>query len=250
MSGATVQNDFVASARREILAHGIVPDALLARDFDTPAFGFNLACAWPLPSSAKASYEQLAERLRALGPEVYIYPAWQIHVTIATFINFTLHKNIAPERKTQLESLMPPVKEMLRDVVKIAPFELVFGKPVLTRKAAILPITDSAGAISHIRQKIREELAGDAALSAELNRGGINIPGIVHTTIMRFQSTPSNLPKFLAEFDEVAAETQPFPVAIDELLMTTETKIYMREGEIAHRFPLSERLRSDNENLF
>jgi hypothetical protein len=70
-------------------------------------------------------------------------------------------------------------------------------------------------------------------------RGGLNVPGIIHSTIMRFKREPNDLPKLLADFDQVAATTEPFPLAIDELLLTTETKPYMRAGDIVDRFPLA-----------
>jgi hypothetical protein len=71
-----------------------------------------------------------------------------------------------------------------------------------------------------------------------LAREGLNVPGIIHSTIMRFKGQPENLERFLKDFDKVVAGIQPFPLAIGELLLTTETKPYMRAGEIVHRFPL------------
>jgi hypothetical protein len=44
--------NFILDARREILKHGVVVDALLAADPDRPVFGFNLACAYPFPAPA------------------------------------------------------------------------------------------------------------------------------------------------------------------------------------------------------
>jgi hypothetical protein len=234
------KTNFRLDARREIQEHGVAPDALLAADPDSPVFGFNLACAWPFPASAARFYRPMAERLAALDPAVYVYPEWETHLTIVTFINFTRHRRMEPERLAQLRSLIVPVRELIRPLLQGPAFELILGAPVLTRKAAILPISDPAGAIPRLRQSIRAALAADPALEAELARGGLKMPGIVHSTIMRFKSEPANLAKFLADFDAVAATVAPFPLAIDELLLTTETKPYMREGEIVHRFPLAQ----------
>jgi len=230
---------FALDARREIQAHGVAPDALLATDPDGPVFGFNLACAWPFPAQAARFYRPMAERLAALDPAVYVYPEWETHLTIVTFINFSRHRRIEPERLAQLQSLMVPVRELIRPWLAGPAFELVFGAPVLARKAALLPISDPTGAIARLRQSIRSALAADQALEAELVRGGLNVPGIIHSTIMRFKSEPAHLAKFLADFDAVAATVEPFPLAVDELLLTTETKPYMREGQIFHRFPLA-----------
>jgi hypothetical protein len=233
------QTNFILEARREIREHGLVADELLATDPDGPVFGFNLACAWPFPEAAARFYRPIAQGLTALDPAVYVYPEWETHLTIVTFINFSRHRRIEPERLAQLQSLINPVRELIRPLLAGPSFELVLGAPVLTRKAAILPISDPAGAIMRLRQSIRAALSADKALEAELVRGGLNVPGIVHSTIMRFKSEPSNLPKFLADFDAVAATVEPFPLTIHELLLTTETKPYMRAGEIIHRFPLS-----------
>jgi len=231
--------NFALDARREIREHGLVVDALLAADPDGPVFGFNLACAYPFPAPAARHYRPIAERLAALDPAVYVYPARETHVTIVTFVSFRLHERLGLERLAHLRSLINPVRDMIRPLLEGPAFKLVLGPPVLTRKAAILPISDATGAIARIRQTVRTALAADKALHTELVRGGLNAPDIVHSTIMRFKSEPRNLAKFLADFDEVAAAAEPFTLAIDELLLTTETKPYMRAGEVIHRFPLA-----------
>jgi hypothetical protein len=233
------QTNFALDARREILAHGIVVDSLLAEEPDRPVFGFNLACAYPFPVTAAQFYRPIAEHLAALGPAVHVYPAWETHVTIVTFVSFYLHARLEPERLAQLQSLINPVCEVIRPVLEGPAFQLVLDPPVLTRKAAIFPITDETGAIVRIRQTVRAALAADKALHTELVRGGLNVPGIVHSTIMRFKSQPSNLAKLLADFDKAAVAAKPFSITVNELLLTTETKPYMRAGEVVHRFPLA-----------
>jgi hypothetical protein len=232
------QMNFILAARREILERGVVVDALLDAHPDGPVFGFNLACAWPFPATAARFYRPLAERLAALGPAVYVYPEWETHVTILTLVNFSLHRRPEPKRLADLQTLINPVREMIRPLLKRPVFELILGAPVLTRKAAILPVSDATGAIAEIRQSVHAALAADKGLHAELVRCGLNVPGIIHSTIMRFKSEPGDLTKFLADFDETAATVEPFPLPIGELLLTTETKPYMRAGEIVERFPL------------
>ncbi len=232
------QTNFTVDSRREILEQGVVVDALLATEPDGPVFGFNLACAWPFPAAAARCYRPIADCLAALDPAVYVYPEWETHVTILTFVNFSLHRRPDPERLAQLQSLVNPVRELIRPLLKQPAFELVLGPPLLTRKAAILPISDAMGAIADIRQSIRAALAADKELHAELVRLGLNVPGIIHSTIMRFKSEPRDLTKFLANFDQAAAAAEAFPLEIDELLLTTETKPYMRAGEIVERFTL------------
>jgi hypothetical protein len=224
---------------RKILEHGVIVDELLAADEDCPVFGFNLACAHPFPAAAAAFYRPLAARLAALDPAVYVYPEWETHVTIMTFVNFSLHQRPGPALRAQLQSLIEPVAELIRPLLAGPAFELIAGRPALTRKAAILPLADPAGKITRIRQRVSAALAGKKALRAELKRAGLSAPGIIHSTIMRFKGAPRNLPRFLAEFDRAAAAAAPFALGIDEILLTTETRPYMREGAVVHRFALA-----------
>ena len=233
------QTNLFFDARREVQQHGVVVDALLATELDAPVFGFNLACAWPFPATAARFYLPLAERLAALDQAVYVYPDWETHITILTFVNFSLHKNPEPERLAQLQSLLEPARSLLRPLLTRPAFKLMLGQPILTRKAAILPISDPTGAIAGIRQTVSAALAADKSLHAELVRTGLNVPGIIHSTIMRFKSQPRDLARFLTDFDQAAATAESFPLQIDELLLTTETKPYMRAGEVVERFPLS-----------
>jgi hypothetical protein len=228
-------------ARREIEEAGVVADPFLAADPDCPVFGFNLACAFPFPAEAARWFRPIAERLAALDAGVYVYPAWETHVTIITFVNFSLHRRPDPALLARLQSFLSPVHELVRPLVKGSAFTLELGPPLLTRKGAILPITDAMGAIARLRQSVTAALASDGALHAELSRAGLNVPAIIHSTIMRFREAPSNLPRFLEEFDRLADNAAPFALDIGEILLTTETRPYMREGVIAQRYPLSPR---------
>jgi hypothetical protein len=226
-------------SRREILEHGFIEDPFLAGDPDAPVFGFNLACAWPFPPAAADWYRPLAERLATLDQGVYVYPERETHITIVTFVNFSMHARPDATRLARLQSLIDSVLALLRPLLKGPAFDLRLGAPALTRKAAILPISDPGDAIARIRHTVLSALAADTALQGELAREGLNVPAIIHGTIMRFKSRPANVPRFLADFDHAAAAVKPFPLAVDGLLLTTETKPYMRAGRIVHRFPLA-----------
>ncbi len=56
---------------------------------------------------------------------------------------------------------------------------------------------------------------------------------------MRFKSAPNDHKKFAADFNEAFRGMMPVEITINELLLTTETKPYMREGTVACRFPLA-----------
>jgi hypothetical protein len=221
------------------LQDGVITDEFLGNDADCPVFGFNLTCAYPFPPDAAEFHRRIASRLAALDPAVYVYPDWETHVTIATFVNFSLHRRPDAGRLAQLQSLMQPVIEILSPVLAGRAFPLLIGAPVLTAKAAILPVTDPSGEIARIRRAVVVALEANEELYDKLFRAGMNVPGIIHSTIMRFKSAPSDLARFAVDFEQAAGAAQRVEIMIEELLLTTETRPYMREGAIAHRFPLA-----------
>jgi hypothetical protein len=221
------------------LPDGVIVDEFLRHDAECPVFGFNLACAYPFPAAAAQFYRPIACSLAALDPGVYVYPDWETHVTIVTFVNFSLHRRPDASRLTQLESLLSPVIEILRPVLTGRPFPLVINAPVLTPKAAILPITDPSGEITRIRRHVIAALEADKELHSKLSRAGLNAPEIVHSTVMRFKAAPADVARFAARFEEAAGTAHPVEIIIEELLLTTETKPYMRQGAVARRFPLA-----------
>ena len=92
---------------------GVVVDELLHDDPDCPVFGFNLACDYPFPEIAAQFYRPLATRLAALDPGVYVYPDWETHITIVTFVNFNMIRRPDATQRVQLESLIEPVIKIL-----------------------------------------------------------------------------------------------------------------------------------------
>jgi hypothetical protein len=228
--------------RREIERDGIMPDEFLARDPDCPVFGLNLACAHPFPPAPAAAYLALASKLAGLDPAACVYPLEQTHVTIMTFLNFSLYRRPSPEKLAELRSWIGPVIDLARtwfDEAGARCFRLEFQPPALTRKAAILPIINPSGEIARLRRGMGEALRGDKAVCERVRQGGLNVPGIIHSTVMRFREAPANLAGFTAGFDAVAAASVPFSADIREILLTVETRPYMRQGEIVHRFPLA-----------
>jgi hypothetical protein len=221
------------------LQDGVVIDEFLGNDADCPVFGFNLACAYPFPAVAAEFYRPIATRLAALDPAVYVYPDWETHITIATLVSFARNRRPSASRLTELRLLLQQAIEILRPVLAGRAFPLLIGTPVLTPKAGILPITDPSGEISRIRRNVVGALEAAGELHGKLSAGGLNVPGIIHSTIMRFKSTPSDPARFAADFERAAEPSRQVEITIEELLLTTETKPYMRAGSVAHRFPLA-----------
>jgi hypothetical protein len=222
------------------LQDGVVIDEFLGNDdADCPVFGFNLACAYPFPEVAAEFYRPIASRLAALDLAVYVYPEWETHITLVTLVNFARNRRPSPSRLAELRLLLGQAIEILRPVLAGRAFPLLIGAPVLTPKAGILPITDPSGEFSRIRRNVVAALEADGELHHKLSAAGLNVPGIIHSTIMRFKSTPSDPARFAADFEQAAGPPQQVEITINELLLTTETKPYVREGSVAHRFPLA-----------
>jgi hypothetical protein len=217
----------------QALTSEFVADRFLSDEPDCPVFGLNLACAWPFPAAGERPYRALAESLMNLDDAVYVYPVWETHITIMTFLNFALFQRPAAKELQELRHYIEPILALL-DCKGIPPFTLEFQPPILTAKAAILPISNPSGEIALLRRTTVAALATQPELKAKLERGGMNVPDIIHSTIMRFKRPPQNPTSFSARFNRLAAATQPFRITVNEIFLTAETRPYMREGAILH----------------
>lgn len=231
-----------AAMRTEILRDGLLTDKFVGSDPDVPTFGLNLACVWPFPEAWRAGYERLAQRLGALGDWLYVYPFAHSHVTLVTLVSFARHVRPTPETVRSLEARVPEIIAALSPLLTedsrdgLRSFQLQPEPPVLARGAGILPLVNPVGEVPRLRTRVRDLLQRNAPLHRELVERGLNVPGIIHSTILRFRQLPPELEQFLAAFDEIAAEVKFPPMDAGEILLTTETKPYMRGGEIRRRF--------------
>jgi len=230
--------------RDQIKTADLLADPLLATAPDTPVFGLNLACAYPFPAELEPAYADLWGRLRGLGPEAYVYPFWQTHVTIATLVNFARTQRPTASERRELEDLTHRLIRLLDSRLtlgeggRLPPFRLEFGRPVLTRRAAIIPIQNQSGEIACLRRNVQQLIAEDAELASALARWGMNVPKIIHATIMRLVEAPLAPDQFLARFEAAAGSVVLGSARIDAVLLTVETQPYMREGKVLHRFGL------------
>ena len=221
----------------QALPGDFITDRFLTEDPDCPVFGLNLACAWPFPVAVAGHYQSMADELAGLDPGAYVYPLWETHVTIMTFLNFTLAQRPTVERLREVQTCIAPIVRLV-NVSAIRPFRLEFQRPTLTRKAATLPISNPTGEIAQIRREIGRAISAQPELHSKLAQGGLNVPDIIHSTILRFKSAPPDPKKFAVRFAEAAAQAEPFRITIRELLLTAETRPYMRGGEILHCWAL------------
>lgn len=194
-------------------------------------WGLNLAVAWPLPVDG-ARYRALAEGLAALDPALYVYPQAQSHITVLTLVSFKEHVAPSPEEARALAELIPVVEAAVAPAIgALEPFTLDIGAPLLAERAVYLPIADPTGAVAGIRAAVLPRLRASSPLFARCQP-----PPAVHSTLARFRRVPAA--DFPARFAAWSRGRALGPVEVDALLLTTETRPYMREGAVVARWPL------------
>jgi len=214
--------------RNDIETAGFAPDSLVDEHADRACIGLNLAVGWPLPSPLGDAYAELAARVASIDPAVYVYPPATTHVTVLTAVNFKRYPNPTADTVRSVDEAADALGDFTTQaLIGVLPFELEVGSPVLARAAAFLPMNDQAGAIATLRDRV---------LPFCRTQGGIltdaSAPRAVHSTFLRFRRAPADALAFARAFDEVARDFAPTRVAIDRVLVTLETKPYMRAGSI------------------
>lgn len=260
------------------LAAGLEVDRLLAEEPDCPVFGLNLACAWPFPGAGGEAYARFYRYLGRLRSWAYVYPPEQTHITLVTFLNFLRHRRPTDDWLLDVEGRVQIVQQKLDGLLRRTggtvgtggdhdpghgrdgnsrsdgvggsgdegrlPRAFVLDEPefCLVPKAGFLRFRDVEGRVAEIRAALRGWLNEDREIGGWVEAGGLNIPGIVHSTCVRFIGRPSEdateralSVRALNEASEVASAIR---IEVDELLLTTETKPYMRGGACLARWKL------------
>jgi hypothetical protein len=212
-------------------------DPLVGAFADQHVAGLNIAVAWPLPESMRDAYLDLAARVAALDPELYVYPYETTHVTLLTAVNFKRHCDPSSETIRTVDNAAAAlglfVAEATRD---LGPFVLEVGRPALAEAAAFFPMRNAGGEIAALRER---------ALAFCRAEGGIlsdaTAPRTIHSTFVRFRQPPRHPLTFASEFESTAKTSRVDRIEVDEILVTFETKPYMRAGRRAHSIPLRRR---------
>ena len=175
-----------------------------------------------------------------------MYPFPFTRITLVTFVSFARHTRPASQLVKTLEGKIPNILEAPSPLFaedsseQIKRFTLQPQLLVLARGSGILSLLNPDGEVERLRHGTMELLRRNEPLHHELTGRGLNMPGINHSTVTRFRRVPPNLEKFLTAFDEIATETNFQPMQVREILLTSETKAYMRGGEILRRFRLAD----------
>ncbi|MCX5886335.1 MAG: hypothetical protein NT096_10575 [Proteobacteria bacterium] len=220
-----------------ISENGFKPNTFLNKTPLPGVFGINLAVGWPLPLPYKKKYERLYEELTSFSPDLYVYPYWQTHITLMTLIDFKRHENPTDEELKCLRDPVPRIIDLIRPVIQDlsvinGPFEIITGLPILSQDAVFLPIINPTDEIRRLRKATHDALR-------ILDLKEIIIPQTIHSTIGRFLNEPKGKrQEFHTRFKAIASNYHFGPATISEVLITSETKPYMIEGEILYKFKL------------
>lgn len=223
----------------QIEEKGFMPDEFLTSNKDLSVFGLNFAMGWPFPEEVKIKYEELARDLQKFDPTLYIYPYTQTHITIMTLVNFKEHQNPSKIESENIRGLQSGIVSNVLNLIENEesilqkPFTIDIGYPVLSSNAIFLPILNPTDEIERFRNKVEN------VLRERLNLTPQRPPGI-HSTIARFYTKPDDETSYQKQFELFATDRFLGKAAINQILLTSEIKPYMRDGKILHRFNLSE----------
>jgi hypothetical protein len=238
---------FVVDPTASLLAASFDGAGMIAAGAPPPpeSWGLNLNLASPPPKELVDAYEVLRRELSATmrGSGAYLYPAEFLHCTAASPAPFTACGLASDEERGRYERAWA---QALRDCCEpdagypAAPFPLIYARASLGNAAGIFEIEDPTGAVARVRSVVRACM--DHPALAELDasvgeaggivaRGGFKVPGIIHSTFLRFgaPAEPGVADAAIqADFEAaVAAAWKPVTVMCDRLLLVRETVPYM-----------------------
>jgi hypothetical protein len=225
----------VTSLRDEIARIGFRPDPLAAEHADRRHHGLNITIAWPLPQALEPAYREFERRVGALDRSLYVYPFANTHITVVTAVSF---KSFADPTEAQVRDIDRAADELgaflAENTSDLRAFSLEAGTPVLASAAAYVPMQSPTGEIAKIRERCLAfcHRAGGVMAQASAPRS------MIHSTVLRFREPPRDAMAFADAFDEIASGVHLGAIAIDRLLVTVETKPYMREGRVVRSFEL------------
>ena len=126
-------------------------------------------------------------------PNVYLYPSQHLHVTVATLHAFT--------RPTPDQTTKDLLAKDWGDLVKAAsrhdewprrPLQLTLQSAQIGKRAGILLWNEVTGGLDQMRICIQAEMEGrqQQLIRAGIDTDTLSIPGIIHSTFLRFYEVP------------------------------------------------------------
>jgi hypothetical protein len=186
-----------------------VSDIFTCQDGDY--YGLVLVAGWPPEETVDAPYQTFLQYVRGcfedypsdllssqvdddgqtLPAAVYLYPTIHLHVTIATFAppERNQHKDV----KDYYADFQAARQNLVKEASKLpewpkGPIRLVIDSTQLGSKAGILLWRDESGGIAAIRKCLQTAVANQNDDDDHLHIHAI--PGIIHSTFLRFSQVP------------------------------------------------------------
>lgn len=173
----------------------VITEILASSQESNDHFGLVLVVGWPPKKELEEPYQELVQAVRSCfdeedhGQGAYFYPFSSLHVTVATLHAFTLLTRDSKERAV--------LEQQWRKVVNAACQRPEWPKQTLKlevdscqigSRAGILLWKETTGGLQRMRTCIQNETM---KRQAELQEAGVivetlRIPGIVHTSFLRF----------------------------------------------------------------
>lgn len=198
--------------------------------------GLLLITNWQAPEEVRLRYAEVRKALEAAIPSCgYLYPPSTLHCTIATLRAFTggpLDGDIRVEEADRWRAVLDAARAM-PDWPE-GSFRLKLMAPVLEGACGIVKYTEIGGTkhIEQMRACVRKAIQAAGGLAAEgsgsrdkaralpgapSKEPPPHIPDIVHSTVLRWASEPteSELAAAHAAFKMVAATWQPIEMTVD-----------------------------------
>lgn len=216
-------------------------------------FGLVLVSGWVPPESVQSAYNQ--NFLPAVQkcflesdwtppspgkiPNVYLYPSKHLHVTISTLHAFW--------RPVEDESKQKVLEAEWTDLVKAAskredwpvrPLQLTLDTAQIGKKAGIMLWKDLSGGVDKMRICVQAEAQERERrlIRAGIDPGTLSIPGIIHSTFLRFHEQPESPGKDIQEQFEKTVKNNistffPEPITVSQVKLACERRPYMHIEE-------------------
>jgi hypothetical protein len=236
----------------EFEADPLVAPLVNADGSDDATFGLVVNAGWPAHPDLQEQYlfefrSAVSDCFDAVDvqgfePAVYLYPASALHVTVATFHAFTQPPSLVVSEDVlaeQWKSVFDAATAMSE--WPTMPLQLSIDRAQIGKRAGILLWKDTSGGMDVMRQCIR---TAAKQLEPQLTAAGVSldtlkIPGIVHSTFLRFYQVPTTPGPVIQErFQEqvVPRMTEMFPVPypVTAAKLVCERRPYMHIPDDDH----------------
>ncbi len=162
-----------------------------------------------------AQIAALIDAVRAIAPDQYFYHPAELHITVLSLISAV--PDFAPDA-----ALLNTWRDALAEVLRgVEPFPLRLRGVVASQDAVIVCGHDDTGALQALRDALRHQLP--PSLRGAMERRYPTVTA--HSTIVRFQTQPANLPELVRFL--TAVHDRDFGCSLVEHLEFTFNDWYM-----------------------